>query len=134
MNDYYYFLFNNDWTLSSWSHMLTIPVPIQCKKEKIELNIYFYTFLWCLNRFYEGLLHKTLEGTTKKCKNKNLSEFLFWYNFGLGKGRIKNKIAMAILKTVQVLITESCCWKKYLKSIKFRLKSFLRFGYIWQNI
>ena len=31
------------------------------QKEKINLNIYFHTSLWCLIRFYEGLkgLHKT---------------------------------------------------------------------------
>ena len=30
-------------------------------KEKINLNFYFHTYLWCLKRFYEGLkgLHKT---------------------------------------------------------------------------
>ena len=44
---------------------------------KINLNFYFYTSLWCLKRFYEGLkgLHKTFWGSTKKCKNKNLSIF-----------------------------------------------------------
>ena len=34
------------------------------RKEKINLNFYFQTSLWCLKRFYEGLkglkgLHKT---------------------------------------------------------------------------
>ena len=44
-------------------------------KEKINLNVYFHTSLWCLKRFYEGLkgLHKTFWDTTKKCENKNLS-------------------------------------------------------------
>ena len=45
------------------------------RREKINLNLYFHTSLWCLKRFYEGLkgLHKTFWGTTKKCENKNLS-------------------------------------------------------------
>ena len=44
------------------------------RREKIKLNFYFH-FLWCLKRFYEGLkdLHKTFWGTTKKCENKNLT-------------------------------------------------------------
>ena len=37
-------------------------------REKINLNVYFHTSLWCL---------KTFKGTTKKCENKNLSLFLF---------------------------------------------------------
>ena len=43
--------------------------------EKIKLNLYFQTSLWCLKSFYEGLkgLHKTFWGTTKKCENKNLT-------------------------------------------------------------
>ena len=43
------------------------------RREKIKLNFYFHTSLWCLKRFYEGLkgLHKTFWGTTKKCGNKN---------------------------------------------------------------
>ena len=44
-------------------------------REKINLNFYFHTSLWCLKRFYEGLkgLHKTFWGTTKEYENKNLS-------------------------------------------------------------
>ena len=39
--------------------------------------------MWCPKRFYEGLkgLHKTSWGATKKCENKNLTQFLFQYNF-----------------------------------------------------
>ena len=35
------------------------PVPVQ--REKINLNFYFNTSLWCLEMFYEGLkgFHKT---------------------------------------------------------------------------
>ena len=45
------------------------------RREKINLNLYFHTSLWCFKRFYEGLkgLHKTFWGTTNKCENKNLS-------------------------------------------------------------
>ena len=55
------------------SIFLTIPVPT--RREKINLNFYFQTSLWCLKRFYKSLtgLHKTFWGTTKKCENKNLS-------------------------------------------------------------
>ena len=47
--------------------------------EKINLNFYFHTSLWCLKKFYEGLkgLLKTFGDTTKKCENKNLSKSLF---------------------------------------------------------
>ena len=42
--------------------------PNPRRREKINLNFYFHTFLWCLKSFYEGLkgLHKTFLGTTKK--------------------------------------------------------------------
>ena len=35
--------------------------PNPGRREKINLNFYFQTSLWCLKRFYEGLkgLHKT---------------------------------------------------------------------------
>ena len=56
--------------------------PNPGQKEKINLSFYFHTSLWCLKRFYKGHkgLHKTFWGTTK-CENKNLSSFLFQYNF-----------------------------------------------------
>ena len=41
------------------------------RREKIKLNFYFHTSLWCLKRF-KGL-HKTFWGTTKKCDNENLT-------------------------------------------------------------
>ena len=46
--------------------------PDPGKREKINLNFYFHTFLWCLKRFYEGLkgLHKTFWGSAKKYKFK----------------------------------------------------------------
>ena len=42
----------------------------------------FHTSLWCLKRFYEDLIGfcKTFRGT-RKCENKNLTKFLFQYNF-----------------------------------------------------
>ena len=45
------------------------------RREKMKLNFYFHTPLWCLKRFYEGLkgLHKTIWCTTKRCENKNLT-------------------------------------------------------------
>ena len=57
--------------------------PNPRRREKIMLNFYFHTSLWCFERSYEGLkgLHKTFWGTTKKCENKNLIWFLFQCNF-----------------------------------------------------
>ena len=57
--------------------------------EKNKLNFYFYTSLWCLKRFNEGVkgLHKTFWGTRKKYENKNLTQFLFQYNFQKSTGR-----------------------------------------------
>ena len=45
------------------------------RREKINLNYYFHTSLWCLKLFYEGFWRpsKPFWGTTKKCENKNLS-------------------------------------------------------------
>ena len=46
--------------------------PNTGRREKINLNVYFHTSLWCLKRFYEGLkgLYQTFWCTTKKCENK----------------------------------------------------------------
>ena len=41
------------------------------RRKKIN---FFYNFLWCLKRFYEG--PKTFRGATKKCENKNKSIFI----------------------------------------------------------
>ena len=53
--------------------------PNPGEKEKINLNFYFDTFLWCLKRFFEDLkdFHKTFWGTKKEGENKTLSWFLF---------------------------------------------------------
>ena len=54
---------------------LALPAPIPDKNKKINLNFYFHTSLWCLERFYVGIkgLHRNFWGITKKCENKNLS-------------------------------------------------------------
>ena len=39
--------------------------PNPGRREKIKVNFYFHTSLWCLKRFYES--------STKKCENKNLT-------------------------------------------------------------
>ena len=57
--------------------------PNPGRREKIQLNFYFRTSFWCPRRFYEGL--KTY--TTKKFENKNLTFFLFQYNFQKCTGR-----------------------------------------------
>ena len=63
--------------------------PDPGRREKINLNFYFHTSLWCLKTFYEGLkgLDKTFWDTTKKCENKNVGQFLFKYNFLKCTGR-----------------------------------------------
>ena len=58
------------------AELLLIPFrPNPVRREKIEINFYFHTFLWYLKKLYEGLdgLHKTFWGTRKKCENKNLT-------------------------------------------------------------
>ena len=46
-------------TIQILASILSRPNPE--RREKIKLNLYFHTSLWCLKRFYEGLkgLHKT---------------------------------------------------------------------------
>ena len=66
-----------------------------------KLNLYFHTSLWWLKRFYEGLkdlkgLHKTFWGTTKKCENKNLTQFSFQYNFQKWTGLKGLKVEMQV--------------------------------------
>ena len=63
--------------------------PNPRRREKNKLNFYFRTFLWYLKRFYEGLkgLQKTFWGTTKKWEKKNLTYFLFQYDFQKCTGR-----------------------------------------------
>ena len=56
--------------------------PIPGRWRKIKLNFYFHTSLWSLKKFYEGL-----KGTTKKCENKKLTEFLLQYNLQKCTGR-----------------------------------------------
>ena len=56
---------------------LSLPVPIPEEKKKYKLHFYFRTSLSCLKRFYEGL----------ECENKNLTSFLFQYNFQKCTGR-----------------------------------------------
>ena len=50
--------------LSTFGHFLILcmkGLKLTALKEKIYLNVYIHTSLWCLKRFYEGLkgLHKT---------------------------------------------------------------------------
>ena len=61
-------------------------------REKNKLNCYFHTSLFSLKMSSEDLkgLHKTFWGTTKKCENKNFTQFLFQYEFQkcMGRGRL----------------------------------------------
>ena len=53
--------------------------PNTGQREKIKLNLYFRTSLYCRKKFYEGLkgLHKFFcWGNKKKCENKKLILFL----------------------------------------------------------
>ena len=52
---------NNFHFVSSFTFNPSRPDPGQ--REKLNLNFYFHTSLWCLKRLYEGLkdLHKTFE-------------------------------------------------------------------------
>ena len=65
--------------------------PNAGRREKINLKFYFHTSLWCLKRFYEGFkgFRKTFRGTTKKCKNKNLT--YFFSSSGIGMRRVNLK-------------------------------------------
>ena len=44
--------------------------PNPGRREKIKLNFYFHTSLWCLNRFYEGLI-KPFEAPQRSVTIKN---------------------------------------------------------------
>ena len=65
------------------------------RSEKIKLNFYFHTSLWCIKRFYEGLkdLYKKFWGTTKKCENKNKNLIFIFIQLsemhGTGRGLIQ---------------------------------------------
>ena len=53
--------------------------PVQLHKIKINLNFYFYSSLWCLKKFSEGLkgLHKPFETPQRSTKIKIKFNFLF---------------------------------------------------------
>ena len=44
--------------------------PDHGRREKINLNLYFHTSLWCLKKFYEGLkgFHKIFEAPQRSVK------------------------------------------------------------------
>ena len=55
---------------------LTLPAPCISEsyiKIKTNLNFCSHTSLWRRKRIYEGLrgLHRTFQGTTEECENKN---------------------------------------------------------------
>ena len=63
--------------------------PNPWRREKINVNFYFHTFLWYLKRFYKDLkgLHDILWGITRKCENKNF--ILIQLSEMSGTGRLK---------------------------------------------
>ena len=85
---------NNNEDLSiSVNSLLTLPIqPISewCTEIKINLNFYFYTSLWCLWNFYEGLkgFHKPFEAPKRSMKIKIWLNFLS--SFRIKIGRISN--------------------------------------------
>ena len=87
-------------------------------REKVELNFSFHTSMWCHKRFHEGPkdLHKTFWGTTKKCEKKNLSLFLFWYNFLKCTGREELRSEKVVFRCGQIYVIE-----KYPYIVKFCL-------------
>ena len=59
-------------SLVLWNlHNSNLICPNPGRREKIKLNLYFHTFLWCLKRFYEGL-----KGCVYSSKNWKIS-YLF---------------------------------------------------------
>ena len=57
------------------------------RREKFKLNFFFTLLCGASKGFMKAFLHKTFRGTTKKYENKNLTLFLFQYNFQISKGR-----------------------------------------------
>ena len=76
--------------------------------------------MWCFKRFYEGLwgLHKTFWRTTKKCENKNLSKFLFYYSFLKCTG-----LEWFTISYLLYIICEK--WKLYKKEFSWSIKKVL---------
>ena len=56
--------------------------------DKLNQVKFFFTLLCGASKgFMKAFLDKTFRGTTKKCENKNLTLFLFQYNFQISTGR-----------------------------------------------
>ena len=86
-------LFSSVWSSSSniSSHQ---PFRSNPSRKENNLNFYFYTSLWCLKRFYNGLtgLHKTFWCTAKKSENKDLNIcFSIQLSETHGTGRVNSK-------------------------------------------
>ena len=70
------------WSWSkSISHLIILTLNVPCISEsciemKIKLNFCFHTSLWCLKRFYEGLLHPWLGREGLKVVSKSISMLL----------------------------------------------------------
>ena len=84
------------------------PVPFiseSCIEIKIKLNFYFHTSLWCLKRFYEGLLKaliKPFEAPQRSVKKINL---IFSIRPGLEReGLIPLKIVYMVGKNLCYVI------------------------------
>ena len=83
-----------------WTCLLTLPIAIPDEEKK--LNFYFVLLCGASKGFLKALkasLHKTFWGTTKKRENKNLTQFLFQYDFQKlhGTGRVKYSLIITVL-------------------------------------
>ena len=85
--------------------------------EKMKLNFYFHTSLWCLKRFYEALKgpHKTFCGTAKKCENIFLLIFSICHGSGR-EGLKEEKVAKFAICFCQNLKTWKSKYRANLKS------------------
>ena len=76
--------------------------PDYGRREKINLNLYFHTSLWCLKRFYEGLkgLRKTFScNICVKTKIKIIYFNTTLWNARSGKGQTKHCHCYYVTKT-----------------------------------
>ena len=56
-------------TIDAHAHQFLNPLrPNPGRREKINLNFYFHTSLWCLKSFYEGLIIKPFEAAQRSVK------------------------------------------------------------------
>ena len=103
----------------SRGHKLNPSRPDPGRRGKINLNFYFYTFLWCLKRFYEGLIlfscnflkYTGREGLISNLSSYLVKHLLFFYIRNLSKFR---KLAWKFI-FLKVADCSLNLWKKLIK-------------------